>query len=112
MCDQYYPLKSQCPARECDNKQIYEWQLVDCSHQTKINSKALLKCSECSSMQPTPIINHLFNCGEHHDNEYRGPDALGMLQALTIMKTSQKDIKNIVWLDRLTKSFMEEIAKL
>ena len=112
MCDTFLQLKCQCPATGCNNKEVCEWKYSNCSHCTMINSDALLKCSGCSSRTPSSIINHRFNCGKHHDNEFLAVNSLGLTSSLAMMRSCQNDIYDKVWISKLAKSFMKEIMKL
>ena len=112
MCDRFLPLKCTCPAEDCDNKKTISWIFTSCKHQTRINSDAYLKCSECKKSEPHSIIQHRFNCGEHHDNEYRKVNELGLTSALAMMRSCQKDLADKLWMSKLSKAFMAEITKL
>lgn len=82
--DQYYLLECPCPACPKDTV-MRKWKHHKCGHRVELNSKAELRC--CDHKEDSPIFNWRFACS-NHAGDFRNPDPLALVEALTMMRTS------------------------
>ena len=83
-----------------------DWCHQECGDATYIDQRANLTCFR-NCKPPCPIVNCRFACGKHV-NQFQKPDALGLCQAISMMRAAANDVTDRKWYAVLFKS----VAKL
>ena len=110
MCDQFVEFTSRCPSEECCNTKPIEWSCTSCSKRFLINSDAYIRCAGCKDAKPILITKSKFNCGEHHDNQAKPVNQLGIISFLCELKSRSAADKP--WLEKLSKNIKRAIQEM
>ena len=96
-----YAFYTSCPG--CDNKTKYYWFHSGCRGDMEIWHDGDLECNRCKKMGF--ILDWKFDCGDHGENTYIGPNPQQLIKALTTLsEVSSLDMKDVFKiLDKIKK---------
>ena len=104
----FIPLRTICPAASClEITKVRDWSHAVCGADMEINCLARLRCSRCTHVEDS-ILNWRFAC-ENHINEYREPDATGLVQAVTVVRAAASNSNDRVWYRTLALSLTKAL---
>ena len=101
----YKRLETPCPVFICSgDKEIRKWMHANCGAPSEINSDAMVRCSKCK--QASSILLWHFAC-QNHANKFYPADALGLAQAVTMLRCTTTSPAERLWHRKLTRTVTE-----
>ena len=86
-----YDFFTSCPS--CENKTKYYWSHSGCNGDMKIWDDGDLQCDSCGKYGF--ILDWEFDCREHGENKYLGPNPQKLIKALSSLSEVQMPLKTI-----------------
>lgn len=87
-----YAFYTSCPG--CDNKTKYYWFHSGCRGDMEIWHDGDLECNRCNKMGF--ILDWKFDCGDHGENTYIGPNPQKLVNSLTCLsELTSMPMKNV-----------------
>ena len=86
-----YDFFTSCPS--CENKTKYYWSHSGCNGDMKIWDDGDLQCDKCGKYGF--ILDWEFDCREHGENKYLGPNPQKLITALSSLSEVQMPMKTI-----------------
>ena len=105
----FIKLVTVCPAASCLNDTTpTQWTHAKCGSQMEINCLANLRCPKCEIEDC--ILNWRFAC-QNHRNEYKPPDKVGLVQAITVLRAGAGNHSDRVWYRTLALSISNKLEE-